>query len=82
LSFLRGKEDRCELKAKGRKDKTQISNTNDAEHHKRRAGRNKVSQKEKRNAQVAAFELKNNQLLIRPVDTGWAKPITFISRTR
>ena len=66
---------------KGRKEKTQTSNTNDAEAHKRRIGK-KISQKEKRNTWVAAFELKNNQLLTRPVDTGWAMPITLISQTR
>jgi hypothetical protein len=32
--------------------------------------------------QVAAFGLKNDLLLTRDVDKGWATPITLISRTR
>lgn len=59
-----------------------ISDTNDAEVVNRRAGRNKVSQKKIGGIQVAAFGLKNDLLLTRHVDKGWAKPITLISQTR
>ena len=42
----------------------------------------KFRRKKKGGIQVAAFGLKNDLLLTRHVDKGWAKPITLISQTR